>query len=157
MTIIARTFASIPQRSAVATWEAISRILAPSDKSEAGRELASVSGVAASLITREAMTSPIVVYGSGPRVRIYCVYHEDAIEGAGTNEGTLPFDPMAGEWTMSLPCPADDLPWAQRALKKQSNRIVARDLDTDVDDSDKSSNPKKSTTILVDPEAFFRS
>ena len=120
MTVIARTFASVPQRTATETWKAISEVLAPDSESAAALELASVSGIASSLITREAMTSPIVVYGSGPRVRIYCLYNDDAIEGDDVREGALPFDATAGDWKMSLPCPLDDLPWVQDALKARS-------------------------------------
>ena len=79
MTVIARRFISIPERSASGTWSAISELLAPEPGLPA--ELASVAGVASSLISREAMTSPIVVWGAGPRVRIYCLYNDDASRG----------------------------------------------------------------------------
>src|SRR5882724_3223258 len=116
MTVVARKFISVPVRSARETWSAICGILAADGNSEAARELLSVSGVASSLIAREAMTSPIVVHGSGPRVRIYCLYHADAIDGDDSNESDLIFDATDGDWKMSLPCPTDDLDWVQAEL-----------------------------------------
>jgi hypothetical protein len=103
MTVVARTFCSIPKRSALDTWAAIVDLLAPRAGSDSRRELDSVAGIASSLITREAMTAPIVVYGCGPRVRIYCVYNEDAITGDAASENKLAFDATDGDWHMSLP------------------------------------------------------
>ena len=51
MTIVARTFSSIPKRSAVDTWSAIVKLLAPKASSAARKELESVAGIASSLIT----------------------------------------------------------------------------------------------------------
>lgn len=153
MTVIARRFVSIPQRTAVETWKAISLLLASDPKSHAASELASVAGIASSLITREAMTSAIVVYGSGPRVRIYCLYNEDAVEGDDANESPLAFDATADDWNLSLPCPPDDLAWVQRALKGKSARISARDMDSPV----KEEEEIRDSASGVDLEAFFKS
>jgi len=154
MTVIARRFVSIPQRTAVETWKAISYLLASDQKSDAARELASVAGVASSLITREAMSSPIVVYGSGPRVRIYCLYNEDAVEGDDANESPLAFNATEGDWKLSMPCPADDLTWVQTALQSKSTRISARDMDSSVEPEEEHVAGSGSA---VDLEAFFRS
>jgi hypothetical protein len=157
MTTVARTFVSVPMRTATATWEAISDLLVAEQNSSAARELASVSGIASSLITREAMNSPIVVYGSGPRVRIYCLYYEGAIEGDDANESLLAFDATAGDWKMSLPCPADDLSWVQRALRGKSSRIFARDMEAPVVEEDETATSLASSSEGVDLEAFFKS
>ena len=157
MTTVARKFVSVPERTATATWKAICDLLAPDPNSTAAVELASISGIASSLITREAMSSPIVVFGSGPRVRVYCLYNEDAIEGDDANESTLAFDATAGEWKMSLPCPADDLTWVQRALSSKSSRISARDMEAPgVEDAEKS-NSSAASGDGVDLEAFLKS
>jgi len=155
MSVIARRFASIPERTAMATWKAISALLASDSTSGPARELDSVAGIASSLITREAMTSPVVVYGSGPRVRIYCLYNDDAIEGDDANEAPLSFDATAGDWKMSLPCPADDLAWVQNSLRAKSTRISARDMAAPVEDDD--SGERQSAGDSVDLEAFFKS
>jgi len=154
MSVLARTFASIPVRSARETWKAISELLAPNPASAGAQELSAVAGVAASLIAREAMTAAIVVHGSGPRVRIYCTYHADAIDGDDANEKALNFVATEGDWRMSLPCPSEDLSWVKAELAQLSKRITARDLDAEVGD-DESDAP--GTIILkLDEEAFFR-
>jgi hypothetical protein len=157
MTVVARRFVSIPERSATATWSAISQLLAPKTDSAAAAELRSVAGVAASLISREAMTSPIVVWGAGPRVRIYCLYNDDAVEGDDANETTLSFDPTDGEWYMSLPCPEEDLSWVQNALKNKSKRITPRDMDMALDSEEEESSKSSAAETVVDLEAFFKS
>ena len=40
-----------------------------------------VGGVACSLVSSEAFTDAIVIWGNGPRVRVYCLFGEDAIIG----------------------------------------------------------------------------
>lgn len=156
MTVVARRFRSIPERSALDTWRAITELLTPAANSTARKDLDDVAGIASSLIARESMKdSAIVVYGSGPRVRIYCLYGEDAITGDDASEQSLASDVMTGNWHLSLPCPADDLEWVQSALKKKGTRISARDLDSDVDDG--SEQTTKSAELRVNKEAFFRS
>lgn len=156
MSVIARRFVSVPERTAIATWKAISALLAADPASDPARELASVAGIASSLITREAMTSPVIVYGSSPRVRIYCLYNDDAIEGDDANEAPLSFDATDGDWKMSLPCPADDLTWVQNSLKGKTARISARDMTTVLEDED-DSGERHSSGDSVDLEAFFKS
>ena len=156
MTVVSRKFISVPERTATATWKAISDLLSADAQSDAGCELAAVSGIACSLITHEAMTSPIVVFGSGPRVRIYCLYNDDAIEGDDANEGSLAFNPTAGHWKMSLPCPLDDLDWVQSALRGKSARITARDMNTSVDEVGKDASSESATREAIDVEAFFK-
>jgi hypothetical protein len=155
MTVVARKFAAIPERTATATWKTISDLLASDPNSDAGKELASVSGIACSLITREAMVSPMVLYGSGPRVRIYCLYNEDAIEASGANESALAFDATAGDWKLSLPCPGEDLDWVQKSLRAKSTRISARDMQTSVEEEAADGSTQKADEA-VDMEAFFK-
>lgn len=156
MTVVARRFLSIPERTASATWTAISALLAPDENSAAAVELHAIAGLASSLISREAMTSPLVVWGVGPRVRIYCLYNEDAIEGDDANETSLTFNPTDGDWNMSLPCPSEDLEWIKSALKAKSQRVTARDMESTVDEEE-DSDGKRSAEAAVDLEAFFKS
>jgi hypothetical protein len=158
MTVVARTFCSIPKRSALDSWAAIVDLLAPRTGSDSRRELESVAGIASSLITREAMTAPIVVFGCGPRVRIYCIYNDDAITGDAANENKLAFDASAGDWHMSLPCPADDLGWVVGALAKKTKRITARDQEEAVESEDSSQAlaAGKDATASINMEGFFK-
>lgn len=155
MTVIARRFASVPERSAVDTWNAIVELIAPDPRSSARSELAAIAGVACSLIASE-MSAPIVVYGSGPRLRIYCVYGDHAIEGDNVSEGALTYVPTEGDWRMSLPCPEEELEWVQRSLRS-STRVSVRDEDEDVGDKkseDRGAHGVGAPTVNLD--AFLR-
>jgi hypothetical protein len=71
-TVVARRFASTPQRTAVETWTNITALLAPAG-TEVRRELQSVAGIAGSVIASELPEKyPSVMKGNGPRLRIYC-------------------------------------------------------------------------------------
>lgn len=128
-TVVSRIFRSSPHRDALQTWAAIVELLTQGKDSAARTELKAVAGVAASLITDQAPKgAPIVATCDGPRTRIYCLYDEDAIEGSDASEDPLGFEPLKGNWAVSLPCPEEELDWVQSALKKHSTRITARDL-----------------------------
>lgn len=130
-TVARRTLRSSPYRDASATWAAIVDLLTQGRGADARAELTAVTGVAASIIADQApRAAPITITCEGPRTRIYCTYDEDALDGSGANEDSLGFDPLQGEWRLSLPCAEDDLSWVQSALKKQSTRITARDINT---------------------------
>ncbi len=156
MTVVARRIIAEPVRTASETWKTIVDLLAPEADNIAREELLAVIGVASSLIAAEAMKdAPIVAYGAGPRVRIYCLYGEAAILGENANEAKLTATPINGEWAMSLPCPMDDLEWVQAALKRRSTRITARDMSTSTDDEKGTEAIGKSASVNV--EAFLRS
>ena len=90
--------------------------------------LGDVAGIAASVIAdRTCSESPIVVSCEGPQTRIYCLYDDDAVDGSDANEDTLGYDPLKGEWSVSLPCHAEDLDWVSAALARKGERVIARD------------------------------
>ena len=154
MTVVSRVFGSVPARSAEETWDVIVELIAPNCDASARRELAEVAGIACSIIAGE-MRAPIVVHGAGPRLRIFCLYGDDAIEGSSVEEQPLSFVPTDGDWHMSLPCPEEELPWVRRNLAA-SRRVSARDeaegpaVDDDDERTDASSSPD------VDRDAFLR-
>jgi hypothetical protein len=155
MTVFARRVAATPARPASEAWAVIVGILAPDQQSDSRRELESIAGIASNLIADEAFErSAGVIYGSGPRVRIYCLYGDKAISGDGATESALSFNPTDGDWSMSLPCPADDLDWVSDALKQKSSRITARDVDQDVETQHSEDN-KTSPGFEINREAFF--
>ncbi|MGH8610586.1 MAG: hypothetical protein ACREYF_00690 [Gammaproteobacteria bacterium] len=154
-TVASRTFRSSPYRDATETWNVIVALLTQGKESEARRELCAVTGIASSLITDQAPKSvPIIVTCDGPRTRIYCLYDDDAIDGSGASEDSLGFDPVKGDWEVSLPCPHYDLAWVQGALKKHSSRITARDLDTGISNEDSSSTTR---SLTLDVKGFLGS
>jgi hypothetical protein len=126
--VVSRTFASVPQRDSIATWTAIVDLLTKGKTGAARNELLAVSGIAASLIADQTpRDAAIVVICDGPRTRIYCVYDETAIEN-DADESSLGFDPLKGDWAISIPCAADELGWVKEALKAHSSRITVRDM-----------------------------
>ncbi len=155
-TVASRTLRSSPHRDASETWEAIVELLTQGKDSEARRELRAVAGVASSLIADQApKDAPIVATCDGPRTRIYCTYDEDAVDGSDASEDGLGFDPLKGDWKLSLPCPKDELDWVQAALKKHSSRITARDLDTGL--ATDASNTATAQSMTLDVAGFLKS
>jgi hypothetical protein len=156
-TVAGRTFRSTPQRDALMTWTAIVDLLTQGKTGAARTELLAVAGVAASLIADQApKDAAIVVTCDGPRTRIYCIYDDDAIDGSEANEDALGFDPLKGDWRVSLPCLADDLAWVQSALKQHSSRITARDRDAAVS-TEESTNSARAQALVLDPKGFLGS
>lgn len=157
-TVARRDFRSVPHRDAAATWAAIVDLLtAGGSDAEKRKELLSVSGVASSAIADQGpRDSPIVVTCDGPRTRIYCSYDDDAMDDSSSNEATLGFDALNGDWQVSLPVAEEDLAWVQAALKKHSNRIVARDKDTGIEVEQKS-QATASGALVLDVEGFMKS
>jgi hypothetical protein len=156
-TVASRIFRSTPHRDAHDTWLAIVALLTRGGNGDARSELLAVGGIAASIIADQALRdAALVVTCDGPRTRIYCLYDDDAIDGSDANEDALGFDPLKGDWRVSLPCLADDLAWVQAALKKHSSRITARDgaVATTNESTAKAAAP---TALVLDPKGFLGS
>ena len=154
--VVARRVASTPSRTASETWSRIVSLLAPDAKSSARAELEKVAGVACSSISSEApKNDAFVVLGSGPRVRVYCVFGDDAITGDGLNEDSLPQSATDGDWSMSIPCPPEDLKWSQDKLAAVSSRVTARAVGQDVPEKDSKSGADSEASINV--QEFLRS
>ena len=127
-TVVSRNVRSVPFRSARDTWQCIIDILTTAGGTDARPELERVVGIAASIITEKSPEqAPIVVLGGGPRVRIYCLYDESALEADARNEAALSFNSLDGDWKISLPCKAEDLAWVSAALQAKTARVLARD------------------------------
>ena len=79
--IVVRRVVASPIRSASEAWDFIFDLLTASESTDL-EELENTRSLCMSLVAAEAMKeSPIVIYGVGPRLRIYCLYDEDAILG----------------------------------------------------------------------------
>lgn len=159
--VLARRVASMPERTASLTWTQIATLLAPNPMSDARREIDSVQGVGASSIASEAPDNDaIVVHGGGPRVRVYCVFGDDAITRDGVNEDPLPRSSTGDGWRMSIPFPSEDVEWASKELAARSSRITARAVGTNIEvekDDDSQSGQATSRFGSIDTEEFFRS
>lgn len=157
MTIVARRIKATPARSASAAWSVIVNLLAPTANSAARRDLEGIAGIASSLISDEAFKgSPAIIYGNGPRVRVYCLYDEDAFSDETASESALSFVPTENDWRMSLPCLADDLSWVQGALAKITSRVTARDLSASIEE-DEDTESQTANALSIDVGAFLNS
>jgi hypothetical protein len=156
--VIARRVIATPARPASEAWTLIVSLLAPDKTSDAYKELLSIAGIASSLISDEAFKGvPAVMRGNGPRVRLYCLYDEDAVSGEDANEAALATVPTQGDWKLSLPCPADDLTWVRSAIKEKSSRITARDMAEPAQDDDaEAETTEASKAVSINLEAFLR-
>lgn len=156
-TVVRRTFRSTPHREALETWHAIVDLLTPGRAGAARAELLAVTGTAASIVADQApRDAAIVVTCDGPRTRIYCLYDDDAIDGTDASEDPLGYDPLQGDWHVSLPCLADDLDWVKAALKKHSTRITARDSAESIT-PESSEAATKAGALVFDPKGFLAS
>lgn len=156
--VVVRRIAATPARPAAEAWGVIVDLLAPAG-SIARQELDRAGGIAMSLIASEAMRdSPIVVHGVGPRLRLYCLYDDEAILGEGVSEDPLAWCPTNGNWAMSLPCPSEDLAWAGPALARITSRITVREQ-TKAASFEQQEQASRAGANLgpIDVEAFLRS
>jgi hypothetical protein len=156
MSTVARRIRATPERAASDAWQVIVDLIAPKD-GPARRELLGIEGIASSLISTESpKDAPMVVRGKGPRVRLYCLYDDDAISGDDTNEAALAECPTDGDWVMSLPADADDLAWIRDALAKKSTRVKVREKSEAFDDGEDQQKQSATAKAAINMEAFLR-
>lgn len=125
---IRRDVASIPARSAKETWRVITDLVTGPDTVDRA-QLDDAASIMESLIADEMPAQvPIVFKGAGPRVVVYCLYDEDAME-AERDVDALVSNPTAGDWRATAPCEADDVEWMNTSLKTRAPRITVHDAD----------------------------
>ena len=153
MTIIARRFRARPFRTAHETWIRIRDTICHSN-AEAKTEFDFVAGNASSLISDEALKDdPMIVVGSGSRLRVYCIYDDDAISGEDQNEGLLSWNPLSSDWAIHLPCPKEDLLWMKKQLKEKSTRFFVYDATVGYESEDEQVE-KTIDDFSIDAEGF---
>ena len=125
---IRRDISSIPHRSASETWLRIIDLVTGRG-SEDVQQLKAAAGVMASIITDEhPATRAIMIEGVGPQLLVYCQYGMKAVEEGG-NMDLLTWNPTAGDWTMHVPCDAENMAWVKESLSGTSPRIKVFDVD----------------------------
>ena len=155
MSTIRRDFLSSPHRTGTETWQKIARLLAPDQNSPARKEILSVTEIAAQIISTESVKDfPIISSGSGDRVRIYCLYNDDATSPDNANEAALAFDATAKEWRISIPAEEEDLAWSSAEIAKRSNRITVREKNERIAEEEVS--PNASASLTLDLEEFLK-
>jgi len=143
---IRRDISSIPSRSAKQTWAAIVDLVTARDSVDA-HQLEAAASVMESLIADEhPATVPIVFRGSGPRLLIYCLYDEQAME-AGLAVDRLNFNPTAGAWRVTAPCEAEDVDWMNKMLKERAPRILVHPVDEPPKDAEEPTQDAKGFDI----------
>lgn len=156
MSTVSRRVRATPERGASDAWEVIVDLIAP-EAGEARRELLSIEGIASSIISTESpKKSAFVVRGKGPRVRIYCLYDDDAVSGDDANEDALAQCPTEGDWVMSLPCESDDKSWLEEALAKKSKRITVREKSEAFQADEDEGKTAAASQAAINMEAFLR-
>ena len=130
---IRRTIASVPARSAKETWRAIVDLVT-GDGTVDRQQLDAASSIMESVIADEVPAAvPIVFKGAGPRVLIYCLYNENAME-AGLDIDSLAANPTSGDWRATAPCEDGDLDWMSKALETRAPRITVHAADQPPED-----------------------
>lgn len=118
MSVISRRFAASPARTASEVWQAIVNIIA-ADSITAKQQLNDITGIVASIISDETPAkNPITVIGSGPRLRVYCLFGDDAI-GDEANEAALTWKPFENNWEIYFPVEDADYDWVSKLLKEK--------------------------------------
>lgn len=125
---VRRDISSIPLRTAGETWQAIVELITGPDSVDRAA-LQNVASVMETLIADEQPAAvPIVVKGSGPRLLIYCLYQEKAME-AGLAIDDLSWNPTGGDWAITAPGEEADVAWMNRSLQKRTPRITVHPAD----------------------------
>jgi hypothetical protein len=150
---IRREVASIPARSAKDTWSTIIELVTGPDSVDRN-QLDAAASIMESLIADELPAGvPIVIKGAGPRVVIYCLYGEDAME-ADLDVDPLIENPTAGDWRATAPCEAEDVAWMNTTLKTRASRISVHDVAEEPEDED---TVKRGAAFTIDWEAVRKS
>lgn len=145
---VRRDVSSVPARSASETWETIVGLITGPD-SKFKDQLISAAGIMGSIITDEHPAArAIVVEGVGAQLRIYCQYGMKAVE-LGDGVDALTWNPTAGDWTMHVPCDAENLAWVRDALSA-SPRIKVFDVLEEERAEDAGEATAKRSVVVVD-------
>jgi hypothetical protein len=143
MSIISRKFAASPARTAADTWQTIVNIITEGTDSSK-QELLKITGIIASIISDETpANNAITVIGAGPRLRVYCLYGDDAI-GDEANEASLSWKPFESDWEIYFPVEESDLDWVTKLLKEKNSRFKTYKAGEKVsDEEDKEKNESR--------------
>lgn len=146
---IRRDIASIPVRTAKETWRVIRELITGANSVDVN-QLDEAASVMESVIADEhAAEVPIVIKGNGPRLVIYCLYNEVAVE-EGDKVESLSWNPTGGDWGLTAPCEKDDVDWMNGVLDTRAPRIRLHDVDTPPTDEDAESKTYAGSALQVD-------
>jgi hypothetical protein len=147
---VRRDVSSIPLRSAGETWEIIINLVSGPDSRDI-QQLRNAAGVMGSIITDEhPAVRGIMIEGVGPQLRLYCRYGMKAVE-EGDAVDSLTWNPTAGDWTMHVPCDAENIVWVKASLSKSSPRVKVFDVaEADRAEEEEDGVAAKGSGVVVD-------
>ena len=147
---IRRDVSSVPFRSAGETWDQIIDLVTGKGSKDI-QQLKDATGVMGSIITDEHPASrAIMLEGVGPQLRIYCRYGMTAVEEGGKVD-SLTWNPTEGDWTMHVPCDAENMDWVKKSLAKTSVRIKVFDVaEADRAEEEQAASAKSGGGLVVD-------
>jgi hypothetical protein len=126
---VRRDISSIPFQSSSETWQRIIDLVTGPGSIDI-QQLKNATGVMGSIIADEHPAVRAILFeGVGPQLRIYCRYGMDAVEEGGAVDA-LTWNPTAGDWSMHVPCDADNMDWVRGSLSKTSPRVKVFDVNT---------------------------
>lgn len=112
---IRRDISSVPLRTASETWDRFIELVSGPGALHIN-QLKKVGPVIATIIADEILAErSLLLEGVGPQLRVYCRYNADAIQ-AGADVDALTWTPTAGDWTLNVPCDAENLAWVKAAV-----------------------------------------
>jgi hypothetical protein len=123
MSVVARKFTANPLRTGSETWEVILNTITNGADS-AKQALTEITGIAASIIAdKTPANNPITIVGRGSRLRIYCLYDEDALNDE-SNESKLSWQLFENDnWEIHFPVQEEDYKWVTDLLVKKGKRF----------------------------------
>lgn len=124
MSVVTRKFAASPAHSAAEVWAAVVNAIA-GDNAQVKTELSNVVGIAASIIAERTPASfPITIIGTGSRLRIYCLYDDDAVS-EDVHEDAISWNLFESGWQVHFPAEKSDLDWINKILKEKGSHFEA--------------------------------
>ena len=125
---VRRAIASIPVRTAGETWRAVIELITRVDSVDRDQLEAAASVMETLIADEQPAAVPIIVKGNGPRLLVYCLYQEDAME-TGTDIDALSWNPTEGDWRITAPAENEDIEWMNRTLTSRAPRITVHAAD----------------------------
>ena len=96
-----------------------------------------------------------VLYATGPRIRVYCLYDDDAISGEDASEGELSETPTDGDWRLSIPVLEEDFEWSMRTLKACAPHISVRKAGEEVREDSDAQQTESRAAVRINIDRFL--
>lgn len=154
LSVSVRKVVACPERTASEVWDFITEMLCHSSQ-EAAQQFKDVKGGVSSVISDEILeNSAIVIKGTGPIVRIYCLYGDDAISGEDKKEEPINWELFKDGWKVYIPCIEEEIDSLKKYLEKKSNRFEVYNKNEKLSFNETKSSSIPDDTLFIDEEAL---